>query len=274
MKLYAAILSLASAVVAFESTVPCLMWSPKNYLQPSLTNTEQLYLGTELAVSSIFASLSPNVCNAKVVAVINQPELHRSDLSRSDYTESFEHLKEHVSSAGSRVQYEYISGPLDLNKMAMDIASQCDSTVSILDSETATSGDIYAEKSHSVALMMLPAGKDAEVLRENDFKIDRFIKAIEEKVADDYIVIYTSSTPKTPETSSLKKRALADVLSRRAPKASSVNLPVFAKYQLFSPAIFMGLAISLIFVLVVATGVSWLTGIQTPTRFESKPKKQ
>lgn len=34
MKIYAAtaLLSLASAVLAFEATVPCIMWSPKKYV--------------------------------------------------------------------------------------------------------------------------------------------------------------------------------------------------------------------------------------------------
>ncbi|KAI7866663.1 hypothetical protein BDF14DRAFT_1882440 [Spinellus fusiger] len=262
MKFTLAFLSLASAVVAFENTVPCLVWSPKNYVHSSSSSTaasEQLYLGTEEAISSILAALGPSACQAKLVAVVDQPELHSSDFSRPDYKEAFSLIKEHVTAAHTRVQFEHIAAPMDVTSLATALAQQCDSTLSLLEADSVSPGDLYHFKSHSVALVTLPAGDNAETLKKNDATVDTLIRSVESVVNDDYIVIYTSSTPKT---SSLQKRG-----------PYGAKLPIFAKYQLFTPAIFMGLFVSFIFIIVVAMGVSWVSGIQTPTRFENKPKK-
>lgn len=67
----------------------------------------------------------------------------------------------------------------------------------------------------------------------------------------------------------MKKRSMFE---RRAPVAEN-SAPIFAKYQLFSPGIFMAIGVSAVVVFIVAVGVSWLVNIQTPIRFEGKPKK-
>lgn len=67
----------------------------------------------------------------------------------------------------------------------------------------------------------------------------------------------------------MKKRSMFE---RRAP-VSKNSAPIFAKYQLFSPGIFMAIGVSAVVVFIVAVGISWLVNIQTPIRFEGKPKK-
>jgi hypothetical protein len=61
-------------------------------------------------------------------------------------------------------------------------------------------------------------------------------------------------------------------LYRRAP-APVKNLPIFAKYQLFTPGVFMVLGVVFLFMFIAGTGITWLVGIQTPVRFEAKQKK-
>ncbi|KAG0165297.1 hypothetical protein DFQ28_009005 [Apophysomyces sp. BC1034] len=259
-----ALLSFASAVMAFENTVPCLMWSPKNYVEPK----DQLFVAKDQAMSTISSSFSSDICKAKVVAVIDQPQLHASDFSRTEYKDAFALLREHHREAGSRAKVEYIADHVDVDQVAAMISRQCDSTVAIVDPETVSSADIYVSETPAVAVMSLPAGKSAEIIQKNDYTVDRLIEAVKEKAQDDYVVIYTSSASKIPSASAFHKRALR----RRAPH-SAVKLPVFAKYQLFTPAIFMGVGIGLIFVVILAVGLGWLVSIQTPIRFEGKPKK-
>jgi hypothetical protein len=130
---------------------------------------------------------------------------------------------------------------------------------------------------NSVAVISLPAANDdVNILKENgkieavyikreenltcyylDALLGNLIQSIEENVQDDYIVIYTSSDPKT-----LSKR---QVLYR--------DLPIFAKYQLFTPGVFMVLGVVLLFLFIAGTGITWLVGIQTPVRFEAKKKQ-
>jgi hypothetical protein len=95
MKIYAAtaLLSLASAVLAFEATVPCIMWSPKkyvhvcnddknwrfplfnSYIDATVKTNIQFVISKSDASSVIFSSLSSDICSAKVIALVNQPEV-------------------------------------------------------------------------------------------------------------------------------------------------------------------------------------------------------
>ncbi|KAF7721857.1 hypothetical protein EC973_004065 [Apophysomyces ossiformis] len=228
----------------------------------------QLFLAKDQVVSAISSSFSSDICKPKVVAVIDQPELHASDFSRAEYKDAFALLKERNQEAGSRAKVEYIAEQVDVDQLAAMISRRCDSTISVIDPKAISSADIYVSETPAVAVMSLPSAKNAEIIRENDYIVDRFIDAVEENAHDDYVVIYTSSAPKKPSTSPFHKRALR----RRAP-GSEVNLPIFAKYQLFTPAIFMGVGIGIVFVAILAVGLGWLASIQTPIRFEGKPKR-
>jgi hypothetical protein len=96
-----------------------------------------------------------------------------------------------------------------------------------------------------------------------DAVLGQFIKTVEENVQDDYAVIYTSSSA---------KKSTVHQLHRRAPEPVK-NLPIFAKYQLFTPGVFMVLGVVFLFLFIAGTGITWLVGIQTPVRFEAKQKK-
>ncbi|KAI7888853.1 vacuolar ATP synthase subunit S1-domain-containing protein [Mucor mucedo] len=266
MKIFsaAAILSLASAVMAFEATAPCLMWSPRNYIEAQVNTAKQLVISKSDANDFIMSSLSPDICSAKLIALVNQPEIHKGDFSRSGYEDAFTHLKEQNEKAQSRSQIGYVAEGVDIQKIAKDIASKCDSSIAILDASTVTSDDLVEQDTPIVAVVYLPAANDnVETLKANDDLLGKLIHAVEEKVENDYVVIYTSSDA---------KKASTHTLHRRAPQPVK-NLPIFAKYQLFTPGVFMVLGVVFLLLLIAGTGITWLVGIQTPVRFEAKQKK-
>ncbi|KAK4517694.1 uncharacterized protein ATC70_001035 [Mucor velutinosus] len=262
-----ALLSLASAAMAFESTVPCIMWSPKNYVEPSVKASNQFVVSQTGASSAIMSSLSSDICSAKVIALISQPELHSNDFSRSGFEDAFTNLKEHSTQANSHSQIEYITNGVDVNDVAKKIAAQCDSAISILDATSISADDFTEQESPIVAIVSLPVAKDANELKSNDDLLGKFVETVEGKVQNDYAVIYTSSAAKT------SCQGNSQTLHRRAPSAPVKNLSIFATYQLFTPGVFMVLGVVLLFLFIAGTGITWLVGIQTPVRFEAKQKK-
>ncbi|CEP09340.1 hypothetical protein [Parasitella parasitica] len=261
-----ALLSVASAVMAFESTVPCIMWSPKNYINTNVKTNDQFVISQTDASSAILSSLSSNVCSAKVIALINQPMLHSNDFTRPGLQDAFTQLKEHSTQASSGSHIEYITKGVDVYEVAKMIAIQCNSAISVLDPSTVTADDIVEQGTPIVAIVPLPEAHQATELKANDALLGRFIETVQYKAQDDYAVIYTSSEAKTFDNESAQK------VNRRAP-APVKNLPIFAKYQLFTPGVFMVLGVVLLFLFIAGTGISWLVGIQTPVRFEGKQKK-
>ncbi|OAD06875.1 hypothetical protein MUCCIDRAFT_155422 [Mucor lusitanicus CBS 277.49] len=253
--------------MAFESTVPCIMWSPKNYVEPSVKASDQFVVSQADASFAIMSSLSSDICSAKVIALINQPELHSNDFSRSGFEDAFANLKEQSTQANSRSQIEYITNGVDVNDIAKKIASQCDSAISILDASSISADDFTEQEAPIVAVVSLPRAKDASELKSNDALLGKFVETVEGKVQSDYAVIYTSSAAKT------SPQGDSQTLHRRAPSAPVNNLPIFAKYQLFTPGVFMVLGVVLLFLFIAGTGITWLVGIQTPVRFEAKQKK-
>ncbi|ORY97890.1 hypothetical protein BCR43DRAFT_457109 [Syncephalastrum racemosum] len=268
MKLYTVALlsSLASAALAFEGSVPCLAWSPKqNYL--SAKSAEQFIFDN--ALEAISDLTGPDICAARVVAVVDQPGIHRNDFVHS--SDAFATLRQHHRDAIMRRDLEYVAGGVDIEQLTTHIASECDSTITVVDPDTVSSQDIHVGDGLLVAQMALPAAHSVETMKENDVKLDALLKAIKSSAGDDYIVIYTSSVAKTSE---LAKRGNTP-FHRRAPQdeGNSTSAPIFEKYQLFTPGIFMAITVSLIVVFITAVGVTWLVGIQTPVRFEGKPKR-
>ncbi|KAI8875245.1 hypothetical protein K501DRAFT_264050 [Backusella circina FSU 941] len=268
MKLYVpVVLSLVSTALAFESTVPLLMWSPKDYVNTDAkTNSNQFVIAKEDANNAILSSFSSNICSAKVVAFVDQPEIHCNDFSRSEYENAFNQLKAHSSQSDTRVQMEYISEGVDIHEVAKEIAKQCDSAIAILDPFTVSVDDISSMNGPTVAIVPLSPADNANTLQQNDATLGRLIDTIEKKTGNDYVVVYTSSTAKAPKRSAN--------LHRRAPTVKPIdNRPIFAKYVLFTPGIFMVLGVVFLFLFIAVTGLTWLVGIQTPVRFEGKQKK-
>ncbi|KAG1048163.1 hypothetical protein G6F43_009427 [Rhizopus delemar] len=258
MKIYATALlsTLASAVLAFENTVPCIMWSPKDYINGKIDS--QLVMTSSDATSNIVSSFSSNVCSAKVIALFNQPEVHSNDFTRSENKDAFEQLKAYVNQASSRSEIEYITDGVDIHQIAKEIASQCDATIATLDASTVSTDDFPQQNSPIVAIVSLPASNS---FQSNDALLEKVIDTIGH---DNYAAVYTSTSAKVPEKVHLNRRAPVE----------NKKLPIFAKYQLFTPGVFMVLGVTFLFLFIAGTGITWLSGIQTPIRMEAPKQKK
>ncbi|KAI9280802.1 vacuolar ATP synthase subunit S1-domain-containing protein [Sporodiniella umbellata] len=243
--------TLVSTVVAFDNTVPCVLWSPKDYINPN-TQTQHVMTHAD-AATSILSSLSHDICSAKVIALFNQPELHSNDLTRPENKHSFEQLKARVENAHSHSSLEYITDGVDIQQVAQKLAIQCNTQISYLDASTISTDDFPEQDKPIVAIVSLSQTND---LNKNNALLEQVMRSIP---TDDYAAVYTSSSPKA-------------TLRRRAPVEE--KLPIFAKYQLFTPGVFMVLGVSLLFMFIAGVGITWLSGIQTPIRMEAPKQKK
>ncbi|KAJ2961133.1 hypothetical protein NQZ79_g3657 [Umbelopsis isabellina] len=292
MKLLSVLLpiALASAVSAFENTVPCLAWSPKSFTSVSGGSHDQYVVLQKDAIDKILSPFGSELCQTKVIAVVDQPKIHSSDFSHySDSMQSIKvkcfailgffwlcreeiktciktaRLQKHSSDAATRIQHQYIDSHVDIDKMVGKITQRCESTLAVVDSHDVSNGVVYSQEGNTVALLELPEALSEVTMAKNDALVEDFITAIKQSVGDDYIVIFTSSTAKVPLHS---KRS---TFEKRAP--SNKNAPIFQKYQLFNTGIFMAIAVSALFIGILIVGVSWLGSIQTPMKFEGKTKR-
>ncbi|KAI8583862.1 hypothetical protein K450DRAFT_220325 [Umbelopsis ramanniana AG] len=265
MKLLTALLPIAlvSAVSAFENTVPCLAWSPKRFTSVVEGSHDQYVVLQKDAIDTILTPFGSELCQTKVVAIVDQPEIHTSDFAQ--YSDALESIKKHSSEAATRIQHQYIDKHVDIDQLVGRIAQLCGSTLAIVNPQGISKDEIYNGNGNTVALLELPSAHSEMSLAKNDALVDDLIKAIEENVGDDYAVILTSSAAKAPLHS---KRS---TFEKRAP--NNVNAPIFQKYQLFNTGVFMAIAVVAMFIGIVVIGISWLGSIQTPARFDSKPKR-
>ncbi|KAI8063904.1 hypothetical protein BC940DRAFT_306663 [Gongronella butleri] len=244
---FALIATFISTALAFEDTVPCLLWSSnKEYLS---SPSEQLVVKNQNGLNTVLHSLSSSVCDSKRIAVIDQLGLHRSDLGKLDI------LKNEYLASPSSSHYNYIAGGVNAEDLVQSLATQCNAQVSQVDPAGVSNTDT------KVLLMTLPAGN----LQTNELPLKRFLTQVQQDANNDYVVIYTSSQPKP-----------SSPMQRRAPDTSvPSNNSIFAKYQLFTPAIFMCLAVAFLFIFIAGVGLTWLFSITTPARLgeTSKQKK-
>ncbi|KAG0949852.1 hypothetical protein G6F57_007788 [Rhizopus arrhizus] len=262
MKFYTAVVfsTLVSAVLAFENTVPCIMWSPKDYIKTNGRPHNQLVITNADATSSITSSLSSDICSAKAIALFDQPEIHSNDFVRSENKNAFNNLRTYIDQASTRSEIEYIAGGVGIQKVAQMIASECEATVVNLDASDVSDDDFKEQSSPIVVVASLPSSNS---FHSNDVLLKRFISVMERKVNQNYAVIYTSGSAKTFEN---------EYVNLQAP--SNKSLPIFAKYQLFTPGVFMVLGVTLLFLFIAGTGITWLSGIQTPIRMEAPKQKK
>ncbi|KAH8553125.1 hypothetical protein BGW37DRAFT_283038 [Umbelopsis sp. PMI_123] len=265
MKLLSALLPIAlvSAVSAFENTVPCLAWSPKRFTSVLEGSHDQYVVLQKDAIDTILSPFGSELCQTKVVAIVDQPEIHSSDFAQ--YSASLESIKKHSSEAATRIQHQYIDKHVDIDQLVARIAQLCDSTLAIVNPHDISRDEIYSGSGNTVALLELPSAHSEMTLAKNDALVDDLIRVIKENVGEDYAVILTSSSAKAPLHT---KRSTYE---KRAP--INDNAPIFQKYQLFNSGIFMAIAVVAFFIGIVVIGISWLGSIQTPVKFESKPKR-
>ncbi|KAI9252621.1 hypothetical protein BY458DRAFT_522877 [Sporodiniella umbellata] len=224
-----------SQVFAFENTVPCVLWSPQDYI----LNTPQTLTGSSIL------SLTQDICSAQLVVLVDQPQLHSNDFVRSENKESFEALKDWVNEAKTQAHIEYMKEGVNLQAVADTLADQCGSTIAHWKVE-----ESIALQGRTVAIVSLSATNSYYT---NDKLLADWRRRMESQLTDkNYVAIYTSQIT----------------------KATPKSVPIFAKYQLFSAGVFMVMGVSFLFLLIAGVGITWLAGIQTPILREAPKQKK
>ncbi|KAG0299326.1 hypothetical protein BGZ98_010143 [Dissophora globulifera] len=195
-------------------------------------------------------------CSHKAILVVDELELHASDLGQKGR----EGLKNQVQGAESSLQIPFVDGGVDLEGLAHRLSQKCQA--SFVDVNEA--GEIVDTlQGPSVIYKKLTS----ESVQQNDNTLESLVKEIRERFQDSFLVLYSSSQTKEFPT---KHRLVARQQPGEPAPAPTKQSGVFHNYVFFSQGIFMGLLIAVVLVPVAMVGIFWNLGVQQPQRFEKK----
>ncbi|KAI2623287.1 BIG1-domain-containing protein [Hypoxylon sp. NC1633] len=192
-------------------------------------------------------------CPTRRYLLVSQPNLNAADLS-TKY--ALPNLRRSLEKAHSRYTVAEVAGQLDAKRIMSHIKSACEGVV-----------DLFFDE---LELAPLSSTNGARTLKENDEELGMVLEQYEKEGS--YTVIYVGGPRKeTPKTYVSEfqdavhtelKRQLHNV-QRRAGNSTS-NLPLFEKYQYFTPGIFMGLIALIVLMSVLYAGIAAVASLEVP----------
>ncbi|ESZ94597.1 hypothetical protein SBOR_5008 [Sclerotinia borealis F-4128] len=270
------LLSCAAVVQAFKDTSPFLLFSSSE-LPPSMQIESQELDTTSSILRNTKSFLS--TCPSDVYIIIQQPALAVSDFSALD---SIPHMKAAISDSRVKATYSvtdviYEGGNL-AEELAEHIEASCGKKVERRNNVGLESADGNANGvivSNFNALSTEKVSR-AEELNDQDVMLNSvFYEHLSR--GPEYTVIYTT----TPLGSVLQQDepelpiynaefdATAHIDLKRDFRIKSDNStnahdtrPLFEKYQYFTPGIFMGLVVGIIFLSILYVGLSAVSSLQ------------
>lgn len=252
----AAALLFAGAASAFEGHAPFVWWSKAPSASVGADSTYQLYMDRPQlhgAISSVLDRCQP------AVIVFDQPGLHVSDYAKLPETSAFKDLAAHSKAV---VSVDYVRGGVDVDAIVSNLRQKCQAEVVQLDASSAAG--FKFEPSQKTQVVVVRLAKDVGLTRADEIA-GKIVKSVESAVGDDFAAVLTSSTSVESTTHKLVRRA-------PSPPSSRNSGGLFGTFVIFGPGVWMGfVTISVIFPIIL-TAVVLLSGIQTPIRFEKKPK--
>ncbi|KAG9326347.1 hypothetical protein KVV02_003698 [Mortierella alpina] len=233
-------------VSAVENTSPFLAWSPKGLTTGSELDTQVISVNDLERGAFNLAD-----CSYKAILVVDEPELHSSDLGRGGRDK----LKLQIQKSENSLQIPFVAGAVDLKGLAKRLSQKCDTPLVTVDE------DVDITKGSFVMYRKL----SPQSSKKNDKALDAFISEIRSLVGDDFLVMYSSSQLKDFPTKQYLR-------ARQAPgePTPTRQAGIFHHYTFFSQGIFMGLLIAVIVVPIAVMGVLWNLSVQQPQRFEKK----
>ncbi|KAI1377377.1 BIG1-domain-containing protein [Hypoxylon crocopeplum] len=230
---------------AFSDSSPFILFSTAGLKLP--TSREQLQSNGEVQ-SSIEQVLAD--CPTERYLVVSQPNLNADDLNMKD---TGLHLRSSLENAQTRYTVAEVVGQLNMKDVSAYIRKTCE-------------GAFIDE----LELAPLPSTNGARTLKENDEELGMILEQYEREGS--YTVVYAGGPRKeTPKTyvsefqgavhTELKRQLQ---LVRQRADNSTRNLPLFEKYQYFTPGIFMGLIALTVLLSILYAGVSAVASLQVP----------
>ncbi|KAI9781937.1 MAG: hypothetical protein M1839_005530 [Geoglossum umbratile] len=277
-------LSIAS-VVAFEDTSPFFLFSTAKLPEPS-SPIPQI-----LSSSSLTALIKSQLsrCPSDAYVIISQPGANAEDFIPYD---AAPHLRQSLDledqgsgKVKSSFQVADVVGELDLDEIQRYLETKCEAGVLSVDASTGffTPVDDMKPRVVRIDFPALPTTKSERIAKLSED--DAFLSSIIDLFPTQrYTVMYTTTPISAEEVHILyaagqdkKQRILSSPahVQRResttldddpSPSHSDTpgNLPLFHKYQFFTPGIFMGLLVSLLLFSILSVGIAAVSSLQVP----------
>ncbi|KAI0120055.1 ER protein BIG1 [Nemania sp. FL0031] len=238
---------------AFSDSSPFILFSTaklaKSISQDQIQSSSKVLESTKQLLSS---------CPTNHYLLVSQPNLNAAHLSSKAAVPK---LSDSLSHAASSYSIAEVAGELDVKSIAAYIRETCELPRSAVD---------------MIELSPVPssAADSAKTLKQNDDQLGLVLEQYKAAAGDSYTVIYAGG-PRTEKPQSYTaeftdsgagqrelKRQLHDVNGVRRQDKSTKNLPLFAKYQYFTPGIFMALIAVVILMSILYGGISALASLQ------------
>ncbi|KAI0397263.1 BIG1-domain-containing protein [Xylariaceae sp. FL0594] len=247
-----AIIGLCASAHAFTDSSPFILFSTAKLSKPA---TQDQLQSSSRVIESAKKLLSS--CPTDHYLLVSQPNLNAAHLSSPA---TVPNLSKSLNQAASSYSIAEVAGDVDLKSIAAYIQEKCGLPRS-------------AVEQIAFAPVPSPAAGAADALKQNDDKLGAFLEHYA-AAADSYTVIY-AGVPGTEKAqmyvpeftttgvdqSELKRQL--HVVERRQ-EAGNKKLPLFEKYQFFTPGIFMGLIALFILISILYVGISAVASLQVP----------
>ncbi|KAF7350888.1 hypothetical protein MSAN_01650900 [Mycena sanguinolenta] len=254
---FSAVAASLPLALAFSGTSPIISWSSH-----SSSTLDALPSKVSDSYSLLDALLSSSdICAHDAVVLIDQPELHASDLRNLP---SNTHLVRSLSSSPSSRQFPYVpnSATIDMPTLLESAATRCESKfVSYTAGQGGTS--LSSGAKHVVSLSLPPLSGLAQERKDAMLKHDSLLSTELAALAatfPNHLIIYTGSS--SPSFARRQAPITGSI-------ANSTAGGILAHYQLLTPGIIVSLLITLFVLLpIVMFGIQALASIQSPLRNE------
>ncbi|KAI2608355.1 BIG1-domain-containing protein [Hypoxylon fragiforme] len=235
---------------AFSDTSPFILFSTANLYFPG--NHKEIQSSTQVHndVEQILAN-----CPTERYLIINQPNLNNADLSWKNLDKMI-NLVHAVQLAYTRWSTVEVVGEMDTKEISAYIRKVC-----------ANKRQPFIEE---LTFAPLPSTDDgAKTLKQNDEELSIILEQY--KRQGSYTVIYAGGPKKetlktyTPEFEETTRQELKRQLNPVQPRAdNTTNLPLFQKYQYFTPGIFMALITLIVLMTILYGGIAAVASLEVP----------
>ncbi|RYO92065.1 hypothetical protein DL764_008187 [Monosporascus ibericus] len=240
-----ALAALCAPARAFSDSSPFILFSTAKLPEPA--SLEQLQSSFQVMESAKDLLKS---CPTTRYLVVSQPNLNAAHLAAG---EAVPNLYQSLENAESRLSIAEVVGHLDVKELSDYIRQSCDGKGASID---------------VLELEPIATTQSAKTLKEND---DQLAMVLGQYQADgSYTVIYATGLPtEAPKTYTAEYQDSTHVelkrqlhhLGKRALNDTS-NLPLFEKYQFFTPGIFMALFSLVVLLSILYSGISALSSLE------------
>ncbi|KAI0379947.1 BIG1-domain-containing protein [Hypomontagnella monticulosa] len=244
----AALVACGASAHAFSDSSPFIFFTTAELKLPAKHDQIQSSGDANLHMNKLLEG-----CPTSRYLIVSQPNLNAGDLAAKD---AVPNLRRSLGNAKARYTVSEVIGQLNTKDISSTIRNYCDGVVEPFIDE--------------LELAALPSTNGAGTLKENDDNLGMVLEQYEREGS--YSVIYVGGPRKeTPQTYKPEfqepvhtelKRQLHGV-QRRADN-STRNLPLFEKYQYFTPGIFTGLVAFVVLMSILYAGISAVASLEVP----------